>query len=128
MKLGILFVVLFALLATVTGTNMDATKCEEFFNVHKCDECQKEIWNSWANPPTCGFFVNLMENVMKKVEHTKGDPYNLAPYIEAMKETCDAEFSCTPEEVESLWRRFEKKCTKELSTAEIGRASCRERE
>src|SRR4051794_24220038 len=118
MKFGILFVFLFLLLITATGANKGApTKCEEFYNVSECGECQKEIWNSWENPSTCGFFINLLKNVMENVTHTHGNPYNLTPYIEAIKETCDAEFSCTYEEAESLWKRIEKKCTNELSTA-----------
>src|SRR3954452_1860288 len=121
MKFGILFVFLSLLLITTTDAkyhNKGApTKCEEFFKVSECGECQKEIWNTWANPSTCGFFINLLKNIMEKVAHIHGNPYNLTPYIEALKETCDAEFSCTYEEVESLWKGIEKKCTNELSTA-----------
>src|SRR2546429_1431919 len=121
MKFGILFVILFSLLITATGAkyhNKDTPiKCEEYFRVSACDECQKEIWNYWSNPSTCGFFINLLKNVMEKVEHTHDDPYNSAPYTEALKETCDAEFSCTYEEAKSQWKGIEKKCTNELSTA-----------
>jgi hypothetical protein len=77
----------------------------------------KRNWNSWTYTPTCGFYTNLMKNVMEEMEHYKSDGYNFTPYIKALKETCDAEFSCTHEEIESLWKRFEKKYNKELSTA-----------
>src|SRR5688572_9594520 len=63
------------------------------------------------------FFINLFKNIMENVEHTHENPYNLTPYIEALEKTCDAEFSCTNEEAESLWKGIEKKCTNELSTA-----------
>ena len=87
MKFGILFVILFSLLTTATGAtyhNKDTPiKCEEYFRVSACDECQKEIWNYWSNPSTCGFFINLLKNVMEKVAHTHDDSYNLALYTEA---------------------------------------------
>ncbi|GBB99282.1 hypothetical protein RclHR1_03470017 [Rhizophagus clarus] len=118
MKVYILFVLLFSSL--IIGINAEAEKCENYFNVSTCSECQKELWDTWANPSSCGFFINLIKNIIKDygyaVRHTQLTPYNFTPYDEAVKETCDERFSCTYDEAESSAKRVEEKCSNELST------------
>jgi len=125
MKACILFFILFSLL--IIGINTESEipkipkKCEDYFNVSTCSECQKELWDSWSDPSSCGFFIRLITNIIKNYSHV--DEYNIHDtrnfiYNEAVEETCDENFSCTYDEAESLWERVEKKCSNEL-TAEV---------
>ncbi|CAB4425587.1 unnamed protein product [Rhizophagus irregularis] len=121
-KICIIFVILFSLLIVGINTEGDTPKkeCEDYFNVSTCNECQKELWDSWSNPSSCGFFIRLIMNIIEDygnvAEHNHLVPYNVTPYYEAVKETCDEKFSCNYDEAESLWKKVEEKCPNELTT------------
>jgi hypothetical protein len=126
MKTCILLVILFSLLFVGINAHTEndeheiPKKCEDYFKVSTCSECQKELWDSWSDPPSCGFSIRLILNVLKDYkdasEHDQLVPFDFTPYKDAVKATCDEKFSCTYDESESLWRRVEKKCPDELST------------
>ncbi|RIA88695.1 hypothetical protein C1645_739201 [Glomus cerebriforme] len=120
MKFIILFLVLLSLLVTIINADGEELKCEDIFKVSACNECQTELWNIWKNPPPCGFSIrfirNIITNYIDASKQTHLVPYNITPYNEAVKESCDAGFSCSYQEAESLMKEVENKCPKELTT------------
>ncbi|CAG8631867.1 4874_t:CDS:2 [Funneliformis caledonium] len=93
--------------------------CEELFVCDKCNECQSHIWTTLGSESSCGFTASLIKKVVEKyVEsgETEIDRFDMTFYDESVKELCDAEFKCTYEEAEPVWKETKTKCASELAT------------
>ncbi|CAG8560885.1 14190_t:CDS:2 [Funneliformis mosseae] len=91
--------------------------CEELFKTKNCNKCQKLMWDHFENPGQCATAFNVGKKILEAIKDSNESPkpYDLEYFEKGVTKYCHQDFHCEQREVEKIYKKIEKVCSKELS-------------